>query len=194
VAVAVASAGITAGVMAATGDSSSSTTNGPGGGTGQGGPGGNGSGGNAQASALHGSYVVSDGSGNYTTELTQTGTVSAVSSSSITIKSADGYSKTYVIASSTTVDNGSDKISSVVKGHTVSVIATSADSKVTATSITDTNLASTTQQNGTTQNGTTQNGTQGGAPNGQGGAPNGQGGAANGTTQNGTGTTTGTGT
>lgn len=159
VAVAVASAGVTAGVMAATGSSSSSTTaNGPGGGAGggfggAGGPGGGGLGG--AAAALHGTYVVSDGNGAYTTELTQTGTVSAVSSSSITVKSADGYSKTYTITSSTSVDNGADQISSVASGHTVRIVA---DSKASATTITDTNLSSGQNQGGQTGQG---------APNGQ---------------------------
>ncbi|MEV4344233.1 hypothetical protein AB0J83_07130 [Actinoplanes sp. NPDC049596] len=153
VAVAVASAGITAGVMAATGgDSSSSAQGGPGGGQFPGRGAMSGGGGAGPSAALHGEYVVSDGNGGYTTQLTQTGTVSAVSSSSITVKSTDGYSQTYVISSSTTVDNGADQISSVATGHTVQVIATSADAKATATSITDTDLAATgTQQGGAGQ-------------------------------------------
>ena len=156
VAVALASAGITAGIMAATGGTATATTAGPGGGQGQG------LGRGAQAAAsgvtseLHGTYVVAGGNGTYTTELSQTGTVSAVSASSITVKSADGFSKTYVISSATSVDNGADKISAVLSGHTVSLVATSADTKVT--SIVDTNLATTTQQGGGQ-----------GAPNGNGG-------------------------
>jgi hypothetical protein len=47
--------------------------------------------------SLHGEFVVSDGAGGYTTVLTQTGTVTAISSTSITVRSADGYSGTYVI-------------------------------------------------------------------------------------------------
>src|SRR6185369_4887336 len=88
--------------------------------------------------ALHGSYVVSDGNGGYSTELTQTGTVSAVSAGSITVKSADGYSKAYVINGSTSVDNGADAIGDVAAGHTVRVVATSAGNTATATTITDT--------------------------------------------------------
>jgi len=158
VAVALASAGITAGIMAATGGSGTAAAAGPGGGLGQDGRGAAGAGG--AASALHGTYVVADGNGKYATELTQTGTASAVSSSSITVKSTDGYSKTYVITSSTSVDNGADKISAVLSGHTVRIVATS--SNTTATSITDTSLAATTQQ-------------QGGGPGGAvpGGQPNG---------------------
>jgi hypothetical protein len=143
VAVAVASAGVTAGVMAATSSTSSSTAaaGGPGGGPGGmgGGPGGM----SGAASSLHGTSVVSDGNGGYTTQLTQTGTVSAVSASAITVKSEDGFSQTYVISSSTTVDNGADQITDVATGHTVRVVATGSTDSATATTITDTNLAST---------------------------------------------------
>jgi hypothetical protein len=46
---------------------------------------------------LHGEFVVSDGKGGYTTSMTQTGTLTAVSGTSITAKSADGYTMTYVV-------------------------------------------------------------------------------------------------
>lgn len=75
---------------------------GPGGGM-PGGPGGQhgGVGGPAPppvgATSLHGEFVVADGAGRYTTVLTQTGTVTAVSPTSITARSEDGYSQTYAI-------------------------------------------------------------------------------------------------
>jgi hypothetical protein len=47
--------------------------------------------------SLHGESVVRDGAGGYTTLLTQTGTVTAISPTSITVRSEDGYSQTYVI-------------------------------------------------------------------------------------------------
>ena len=47
--------------------------------------------------SLHGESVVADGNGGYRTELTQTGTVTAVSPTSITVRSADGYTQSYVI-------------------------------------------------------------------------------------------------
>jgi hypothetical protein len=170
VAAAVASAGVTAAVVSSGSGTSSSAQAGPGGGQGfggqAGGPGGTAGGG--LVSALHGTYVVSDGNGGYTTQLTQTGTVSAVSSSSITVKSTDGYSKTYVVGSSTSVDNGSDAIGDVATGHTVRIVATSSSDTATATTITDTNIASTTTQGGPgggqggpMQNGTTQQGAAG---------------------------------
>ncbi len=49
------------------------------------------------ATSLHGEFVVPDGAGGYKTELTQTGTITAISPTSITVRSEDGYSQTYVI-------------------------------------------------------------------------------------------------
>ena len=74
---------------------------GPGGGPGGGGPGGGGPGGARLPAALHGEFVVSDGHGGYTTELTQTGTVTDVSDTAITARSDDGYTQTYLITTDT---------------------------------------------------------------------------------------------
>jgi hypothetical protein len=148
VAVAIASGGATAGIMAAVGrGNGNSVTGAPGAGGGLGGGLGGGFGGRGGGAgvALHGTSVVSDGNGGYSTELTQTGTVSAVSGSAITVKSEDGYSKSYAITSSTSVDNGSDQIGSVVAGHTVRIVA---DAKANATAITDTNLSGGQNQGG----------------------------------------------
>jgi hypothetical protein len=51
------------------------------------------------APPLHGEFVTPDGSGGYTTVLTQTGTVTAISSTSITVRSDDGYTQAYVVPS-----------------------------------------------------------------------------------------------
>jgi hypothetical protein len=51
------------------------------------------------STSLHGEWVVPDGAGGYTTELTQTGAVTAISPTTITVRSEDGYSQTYVIPS-----------------------------------------------------------------------------------------------
>jgi hypothetical protein len=51
------------------------------------------------STSLHGEFVVPDGAGGYTTELTQTGTVTAISPTSITVRSEAGFSQTYVIPS-----------------------------------------------------------------------------------------------
>jgi len=100
--------------------------NGPGG---QSGPGGDSAG--PMGEALHGQFVVSDGNGGYTTELTQTGTVTAVSADSITAKSADSYTHTYTIGSDTQETSG------VKVGDTVSIRATDANGTATATAVTE---------------------------------------------------------
>jgi hypothetical protein len=47
---------------------------------------------------LHGEYVVANGSGGFITMISQTGRVTAISPTSVTARSDDGYSQTYVIA------------------------------------------------------------------------------------------------
>ena len=47
--------------------------------------------------SLHGEFVAADHAGGYTTELTQSGTVTAISPESVTVRSEDGFSQTYVI-------------------------------------------------------------------------------------------------
>ncbi|WP_426508254.1 hypothetical protein ACPPVO_57695 [Dactylosporangium sp. McL0621] len=132
-------------IKAASGDSSSTTAQaGPGGANGQGGPGGRGGGFGGGASglsgALHGDFTASDGNGGYTTKRLQSGTVTGISTTSITAKSADGHATTFVIGSATTVDNGNDQVSDVKTGDTVTVVGTVDGTTVTATTITDTAL------------------------------------------------------
>lgn len=133
-----------AAIYAASGSSSSasSTQGGPGGQ--MGGPGGaggsRGSAGSALSGALHGEYVVSDGNGGYTTELMQTGQVTAVDSTSLTAKSTDGFTKTYTIDSSTAVRNGGSgtgSITDVATGDTVTVVAKESGSTATANAVTE---------------------------------------------------------
>ena len=101
-------------------------------GSGQGGPGGGFGGGAGNAgggfgrqgdsavgaltSALHGQFVISGTSGSTTTEQIQTGTVSAVSSTSLSVKSTDGFTGTYVV--------GSVDVSAATVGTSVTVLAT----------------------------------------------------------------------
>jgi hypothetical protein len=92
------------------------------------------------AGALHGQFVVPRSGGGYQTEDTQRGSVTAVSTSSITVKSADGFTKTYQVTSSTVVDARRDGIGSVKDGHQVSVLATVSGGTATATSIQDLSL------------------------------------------------------
>lgn len=87
--------------------------------------------------AIHGQFVAPKPGGGYQTIDTQRGTVTAVSSSSITVKSSDGYTKTYQVTSSTNVDAQRAGIGSVKTGQTVSVFATVTGSSATATQIVD---------------------------------------------------------
>ncbi|MEA5366688.1 hypothetical protein VA596_44655 [Amycolatopsis sp., V23-08] len=110
--------------------SSSATTDtaaGPGGAAGgmRGGPGGAG----ALGSALHGEYVSSDGNGGYVTKIMQTGKVTALSATSLTAQSDDGFSKTYTITSA--------QATGVASGDTVTVVATESGDAATATSVTE---------------------------------------------------------
>jgi hypothetical protein len=90
--------------------------------------------------ALHGQLVVPKSGGGYQTVDVQSGQVTAVSTTSITLKSADGYSKSYAVAGSTIVDAQRDGIGSVKVGNQVTVLATVSGSTATATSITDVTL------------------------------------------------------
>ncbi|HEY0617854.1 MAG TPA: hypothetical protein VGD15_09710, partial [Kribbella sp.] len=63
--------------------------------------------------------------------------VTAVSKDSITVKSADGYSRTYTVAAETLVNSARDGIGSIKTGNTVTVTAVVANSTATATSISD---------------------------------------------------------
>jgi hypothetical protein len=49
------------------------------------------------AAPLHGEFVVAEDSGGYTTVLMQTGVLTAASDTSITAKSADGFTQTYAL-------------------------------------------------------------------------------------------------
>ena len=90
--------------------------------------------------AVHGQFVVPKAGGGYQTIDTQRGSVTAVSSTSITIKSADGFTKTYRVTGSTNVDAQRDGIGSIKTGHRVAVAATVSGGTATAVSILDFNL------------------------------------------------------
>jgi hypothetical protein len=121
-------AGGGAAVWAASSSASTDTATGMNGGPGgmTGGPGG---GMGALGSALHGEYVSSDGNGGYVTKIMQTGEVTALSATSLTAKSDDGFSKTYTITS--------DQATGLASGDTVTVVATESGDTATATSVTD---------------------------------------------------------
>jgi hypothetical protein len=86
---------------------------------------------------VHGQFTEPRQGGGYQTVDVQRGTVTAVSSSSITVKSADGYSATYVVSSSTEVNAKAAGIGTVKAGDTVGLTATVSNGKATAASIID---------------------------------------------------------
>jgi hypothetical protein len=93
--------------------------------------------GTGPGAAIHGSFTVKGPSGAYETIDTQYGTAEAVSSSSITVKSDDGFSQTYVVGSSTIVFAEPNGILSVKAGDTVSVQGLVSGSTVKAERVLD---------------------------------------------------------
>ena len=87
--------------------------------------------------AIHGQFVTAKPGGGYETIDTQRGTVTAVSASSLTVKSTDGYTHAYRVTGSTIVDAQRDGIGLVKTGQTVAVLATVSGSAATATQVTD---------------------------------------------------------
>ncbi|MEV6911869.1 hypothetical protein [Amycolatopsis sp. NPDC051071] len=88
---------------------------------GQGGPGGGriltGPGGAFPRDALHGDFVVSDGNGGYRTERLQTGEITEISATSVSLTSKDGYKQGY------TIDSSTRKTGDLKTGETVTVTA-----------------------------------------------------------------------
>ena len=87
--------------------------------------------------AVHGTVVVPKSGGGYQTVAFQNGKVTAVSSTSITLHSADGYTHTYQVTSSTLVNAQRDGIGSIKTGNQVVVDATVSGSTATAVRILD---------------------------------------------------------
>ena len=90
--------------------------------------------------AVHGTVVVPKSGGGYQTVAFQNGKVTAVSSTSITLRSADGYSHTYQVTSSTMVNAQRDGVGSIKNGNQVMVDATVSGSTTTAVRIVDLSL------------------------------------------------------
>jgi hypothetical protein len=138
------------GSSSSTSNSSSSTSptttpqaKGPHGPFGRGGPGpfgrfgGLGLGGFAGGGVLHGTVTIRSGNGYKTVDI-QVGTVtSKVGSTSITVQSADKFSQTYVVTSTTLVNSQAAGIGSVAVNDQVSVQATVSGTTATATNIVD---------------------------------------------------------
>jgi hypothetical protein len=74
--------------------------------------------------ALHGQFTTKKPDGGFQTHATQAGEVTAVSSSSITLKSEDGFTRTYAVNADTKVRPATDEgIGGIDKGETVHVMA-----------------------------------------------------------------------
>ncbi|MFC0625605.1 hypothetical protein [Kribbella deserti] len=86
---------------------------------------------------LHGEFVVPKQGGGYQTIATQQGEVTAVSTESITVKSEDGYSRTYTLTEDTLVNAARDGIADVKNGNKVVVSAIVDGDKATAVSVND---------------------------------------------------------
>jgi hypothetical protein len=106
---------------------------------GPGGPGGRGPGGphGGMGMGIHGEFVTAAPNGGYQTMATQVGSVTAVSATSVTVKSADGYSRTYTVNDGTLVNAGNDGIADVKTGDDVRVMATVVSGKATAVEVND---------------------------------------------------------
>jgi hypothetical protein len=87
--------------------------------------------------ALHGTLVLPKAGGGKVTVEIQNGKATSVSQSSITLKSTDGYTKTYVVSASTIVGAQRDGIGSVKVGDQVWVTATASGGTVTAIRVVD---------------------------------------------------------
>jgi hypothetical protein len=86
---------------------------------------------------VHGTLVVPASGGGYQTEDIQRGKVTAISSSSVTVVSADNYTRTYQVTGSTSVNAGNGGLSTVKVGDQVSLTATAHGATATVTSLID---------------------------------------------------------
>ena len=86
---------------------------------------------------LHGHVTVPKSGGGYQTLDVQSGTVTAVSTGSVTVKSDDGFTASYTVTSNTVVGAQSAGIGSVKKGDEIFVTATVSGSTATAATIVD---------------------------------------------------------
>lgn len=98
------------------------------------------------SAAVHAEYVVLNGS-EYTAMAEQLGTVSQVSASSVTVKSSDGFARSYALGSNLVVSNMEQRrqqaggtgsqmsVADIVAGGTVRVVAAKDGSGYTASSV-----------------------------------------------------------
>jgi hypothetical protein len=88
-------------------------------------------------SVVHGQFTIHAPGGGYQTIDVQVGAVTAVSSTSITVASTNGFKQKYVVTASTLVDSQRDGIGSVSTKDQVEVVAKQSGATATAISIVD---------------------------------------------------------
>jgi hypothetical protein len=86
---------------------------------------------------IHGEFTTKKPGGGYQTLAMQTGEVTSVSSSSIAVKSEDGFTRTYSVDDKTRVMAGKEGIGGVKKGDTVRVLAVVEDGKARSLHVVD---------------------------------------------------------
>jgi hypothetical protein len=85
---------------------------------------------------IHGEFTVRNPNGDgYRVVATQRGVVTAVSATSISVRSEDGFSRTYVIDAETRVRSGDQGLAGIVTGDTVGVAGVVSGTTATATRI-----------------------------------------------------------
>jgi hypothetical protein len=83
---------------------------------------------------LHGEFVVKDADGKFVTRLSQQGKVTAVDSGSITLKSEDGFTKTYKLNGDTKINRNHEeaKVADIKVGDNAAVVALKSGDDATA--------------------------------------------------------------
>lgn len=86
---------------------------------------------------IHGEFTTRGRDGGFQTIATQRGEVTEVSASSLTVKSEDGFTRTYAVDDNTLVAAGDDGIADVKVGDKVAVTAVVVDGKASAVDVRD---------------------------------------------------------
>lgn len=93
--------------------------------------------GNLGGVMLHGEFTAPDPDGGYQVLATQVGEATAVSATSLTVRSEDGFSRTYAVTDDTLVNAGNVGIGDVEVGHEVRVLAVVEDGAARAVRVMD---------------------------------------------------------
>ena len=93
--------------------------------------------GHGMGMGIHGEFTTRAPGGGYQTIATQVGEVSEASRSSLTVRSEDGFSRTYNVDDNTLVNAGNDGIGDVKQGDQVRVTAVVRDGRASAVAVTD---------------------------------------------------------